>query len=214
MSKILYLDSETGGLNHVLNPMLNLACIIEIDGEVKDERLFLSKGFPDQHIDPKALEVNGLKISDILKYPSPEQMHSDFTDWLGLHVDKFDRSDKYFIGGYKVDFDMKFVKELFKRVGDEYLGSWINGRKINPLPILEWLYWRGDLKLPDLKLATVCNYFNIELVQAHDAMADIRATRELIRKVDAMVFDRTIKNNLDGSPELSWLKDPIKFEKQ
>jgi len=190
VSKVLYIDSETGGTKPSINPILTLACLVEIDGDLKDERLFQIRPFADQHIEPEALRINGLVMSDILNYPLPGKAHQDLTDWLGQYVDKFDSADKFFVAGYKVEFDMKFVRVLFEKVEDPYLGSWVNGRKINPLPVLEWMLWRGDLVLPNLKLETVCAHFGIPLEKAHDAMADIKATRQLIRVVDDLVFSR------------------------
>ena len=101
---------------------------------------------------------------------------------LGRYCDKYNRLDKFYMAGYNVRFDADFLKEFFLKNKDFYFGSWFNYRFIDPLPLLHWANWVKEINLPDYKLATVCRHFQIPL-QAHDAMADITATRELIYKL-------------------------------
>ena len=79
---------------------------------------------------------------------------------------------------------MDFLKAFWVKNGDVYFGSWFNGRHVDPLQILIWQDWLGQLSLPDYKLATVCRHYGIELGdQAHDALADVRAARALIKRL-------------------------------
>jgi exonuclease I len=42
--------------------------------------------------------------------------------------------------------------------------------------------YKGEITLQNYKLETVAGHFGIEL-KAHDALSDVKATREIIRKV-------------------------------
>ena len=48
---------------------------------------------------------------------------------------------------------------------------------------LEWSRKILGLKVKNHTLATVCSYFDIELIQAHEALADARATAALLREL-------------------------------
>ena len=54
------------------------------------------------------------------------------------------------------------------------------------------------IKTVDYKLATACNYFGVELQNAHDAYADIEATRALNDKISGClknIFNENAKPN-------------------
>lgn len=178
----MYFDVETTGLDSKENEIVQLGVMIEIDGEIRDERNFFLKPEKWDKISPDSLEITGKTLEDLKKYPDRKLGYYGLTSFLGMYCDKFDREDKYYPAGYNVGFDLDFLGEFFKSMKDPYLGSWINWRQIDPLKILYFLDARGDFKLPNYKLSTVCELFKID-IDAHDAMSDIRATRELTHKL-------------------------------
>lgn len=181
MIKTLYLDVETSGLNPIKSALLQVACIIDIDGEIKEKRSWYIRPFEDDEIDDKALEINRLTREQIAAFPLPWEFHREFIDMLAKHVDKFDRTDKFYTAGYNVRFDVDFLSSFFKKIGDDYYGSWFNGRLVDPYPLFQWRDWVGGIKLPNYRLGTVCEKFDIKFAgEAHDAMIDIQATRDLI----------------------------------
>jgi len=42
--------------------------------------------------------------------------------------------------------------------------------------------FQGQLSLPNYKLQTVCEHFGVQ-IDAHDALSDIKATRELLQMI-------------------------------
>jgi DNA polymerase-3 subunit epsilon len=178
--KTLFIDTETTGTDPKMHGMIQLACIIDIDGKIEAEQSWNIKPFVKDAIDFEALKVNGLSLDTIQGYPVPAGVFHDFQYLLGAHCDKYNRNDKYYPAGFKVDFDLAFLREFFLKMNDCYIGSWFNGKEIDPLSLLRWLDWKGEISLPNYRLTTVCEYFGIKLDKAHDALADIRATRELI----------------------------------
>lgn len=182
--KTLYHDTETTGTDPAYHGMIQLACLVDVDGEVIDENNWHIKPFKGDLLNKEAAEVTGISREDLDGFSEPEDVYREIVGFFSKHVDKYDRTDKFYPAGYNVRFDMGFLKRFFEKNGDKYFGSWFNGKYIDPLPRLHWMDWSGKISLPDYKLVTVCNQFGIELGDsAHDALADIRATRKLVLKL-------------------------------
>ena len=77
--------------------------------------------------------------------------------------------------------------EFFAKNGDVYYGSWFNWKRIDPLGVLYFMDGMGKISLPNYKLETVCDHFGIK-IDAHDAISDIRATKQLIDILDKLLF--------------------------
>lgn len=180
--KVMYFDVETTGLDSKENEIVQLGVIIEIEGKIKEERNFFLKPEKWDKVSPDALEVTGKTVEDLRKYPERRMAYHSFINLLGAYCDKYDRDDKFYPAGYNVNFDLDFLSEFFKSMKDPYLGSWLNWKQIDPLKILYFLEAKGEFMLPNYKLSTVCELFKID-IDAHDAMSDIRATRELTHKL-------------------------------
>jgi len=182
VNKILYFDCETTGLDPVKHDIIQLALIIEVGGEVKERAVFNMQPFSYDNFEESALLINGYTIERLKTFKAPKEIYKEIVELLGRHVDKFDRSDKFYPAGFNVDFDLNFLAKFFIKNNDNYFGSWINWRKVDALPLLYVMDLQGKLKLENYKLETVCMYFGIPL-QAHDAESDIEATRQVIKKV-------------------------------
>jgi len=188
--KILTFDLETGGLDPVKNAVIQIAYLIEIEGRIEAEGNLKCKPFAGDILDPKALEVNGQKKSDILEYPDPRDQYKKLIAVFGRFIKKYDREDKFYPSGYNVRFDLDFLKEWFVKNGDPWFASWQNWRAIDPFSIVQWLDARGEINLPNLKLSTVYKrFFGEDLENAHDALADVRAAKRLREYFDEKIFD-------------------------
>ena len=182
--KTLYFDVETTGTDPARHGLIQLACLVDIDGKVVDENSWHIKPFKGDLVSKEAARITGISREDLDNFPEPEGVYREIVEFFSKHVDRFDRTDKFYPAGYNVRFDLEFLKRFFEKNGDKYFGSFFNWKLIDPLPWLYRLDWLGELSLPDYKLVTVCNHFGIELGDsAHDALADIRATRELLLKL-------------------------------
>jgi len=180
--KTLYFDVETTGTDPDRHALIQLACLVDINGEVVDEQSWRIKPFEGDKYNQEALDVTGVTLDELKSYPEPKRIYGEVVSFFGKHIDKYERNDKFYPAGYNCKFDLEFLATFFVKCGDQYFGSWQNWRAIDPLPWLYRLDWLGKISLPDYKLVTVCNHFGIELGdQAHDAKADVRATRELIK---------------------------------
>ena len=128
---------------------------------------------------------NNITKEQIITYQKPEEAYKEILAVFDEHINKFDKFDKFFPAGFNVKFDTDFLGEFWKKASNSKygLGSYCNWRRLDPLPILYFLVENKQLRLENYKLSTVCRYFDIELSDAHDALADIKATIKLIKIV-------------------------------
>lgn len=184
--KILYFDVETTGKDAKINDIIQLAGIVEIDGEVKESLNFKMQPFSYETIVPEALEVNHTTLEEIKSYQDPKTVYREFTQLLSKYVDKFNKNDKFYPAGFNVNFDLGFLREFFIKNNDQYFGSWFNYRFIDPLPFFYLLESCNGIKLENYKLSTVCEHLKIA-IDAHDALSDIEATRLVVKYVQNIV---------------------------
>lgn len=188
----IWIDTETSGLDEHKHGIVTLALLVEKEDEIIDEAYFemLPTG---RQADPKALEVNKLTMEEIKTYRPWEQVKLDVDAFLQTHVDKWDKTQKYILAGQNAkDFDLKFLKSYYEACGDNYLFSYIKaGPYIDTLSLMTVLQDLGKAPiLENYKLETLCNYFGVELTDSHNALADIKATREVYLKMKELLNEK------------------------
>lgn len=183
--KILYLDLETTGLYSRRHGIIQIAGIIEIDGNIAEEFNFKVKPFEEDEVVEKALEVNKTSEAEIKLYEDPKEVFFKFITKLSKHVNRFDKNDKFHIIGYKIDFDTSFLREYFKKNLDKFYGSYFYSNSVDVMDLCSDFLMSERHLLKDFKLGTVYGHiFNKEIPEdLHDAFADIKYTRELYKKV-------------------------------
>lgn len=184
--KLLFFDVETTGLDRVQNEIHQLSYIVEVDGETKVKRnLYLRPAKPET-IDPVALQIAGVTTEQVMSYPPPrdafDTLESDFTNT----VDKYNPKDKMYPCAYNAHFDYGFLTAFYKKYNN-YFGSFVNHRLLDPLPVLRFLNYCGVIYLVNYKLETVCKAFDIPII-AHDALSDITATRNLLHALRDIII--------------------------
>ncbi len=182
--RILWMDTETGGTEPGYHEMLTIAGIIEIDKQVVDEFHFKIKPKHPDRLEPEALKVNGLTLEEIMKFDDPFDVHyklkKKFVKY-GL------RYDKLIVAGHNVaSFDRKFLDKLFEAQGCNTLYYWLDYHSLDTMSVAAWLRYIGLLDVKNLKLTTLCQHFNIEF-KAHDALEDIRATKQLAVELQRLI---------------------------
>ena len=184
-----FIDVETGGFDPEGCALLQISGIIDVGQTAKLTGTtfdFHIKPFDSDEIDPKALAVNNLTKEQINGFESPNTVHIKLCNLWREFIDPYDKRDKMFFVGYNSHlFDMPFVREFFKKCGDNFFGSWFYYPSIDVM-ILAAQYLRGKRRwMPDFKLMTVADRLGIEVDKSklHDAFYDIEITREVYRRV-------------------------------
>lgn len=183
MEKILYIDTETTGLDKNKNDIIQVAGIIEIDGEEKERFNILCQPFSYENIAPEALEVQGRTIEQIREFQDPRAAYKEFKAIIGKYIDKYDKTDKFYVAGQNVKFDLEFLHAWAKKNNDNYLGSYMWWYTIDLLVFAAALRAWGYIKTQALKLVDICQALGIEIENAHDAMADIEVTQKCMQKI-------------------------------
>lgn len=194
-SKLFYLDLETGGVDKMKNPILQIAGAVEVDGEIKEYFDWHTLPFKEQEIDPEALAVTGIKVEDIAGYRDPYEVLGEIKRILDKYVSFWDKTDKFHVVGYNSRFDEDFFRQFFRncsetqkdyQYGNGY-GSyfWTPSIDVMQIAARKLMEKRGELLLPNFKLKTVCEAFGIgEDTIWHDALADIKATIKLYKMLE------------------------------
>lgn len=189
MNKIIFIDTETGGVNAEKSALIQLSGIIEVDGTEKEKFNFYIKPFENSELNEKALEVQGRTLEELgtEKYIDESIIYKKFLEILDKYIDKYVKNDKFIVAGYNVKFDIDILKALFERNNNKFLFSYFNSSMLDPLYSVRLLQVAGMLPvLENNKLETWCKYFNIEL-KAHDSLQDITATKKLIEKLIELI---------------------------
>jgi len=182
--KILWFDTETTGLDPKKHSIIQFAAIIEEGGQVKDEINIKFAPIKGTEIDKCALELTGTTREELDARPSAVDAYYQILRFLNTYCNQFDWKDKYYPAGYNVQFDLEFLQALFMKCGGSRygIGLFINWRRLDPLPVLYLMDYSNKISLPNYKLGTVCEHFGIE-INAHDALSDVRATREVMQRL-------------------------------
>lgn len=182
--RILWMDCETGGLEPDWHEMLTIAGIIEIDKKVVDEFYFkIRPNFP-KRLEPSALKVNGLTYTEVMDF---EYSGSIYHELKRKFIKYGLRNDRLIVAGHNVaSFDRKFLDKFFEYHNCKTLHYWLSYHSLDTMSVAAWLKYVGKLDIDSLKLTSLCQYFNIEL-KAHDALEDIRATKQLAIELQKLI---------------------------
>lgn len=189
MNKIIFIDTETGGVNPEKAALIQLSGIIRIDKKDVEKFNFYIKPFENSEVTEKALEVQGRTLEELKtdKYVEEKEVYKQFINILDKYIDKYDRTDKFIVAGYNVRFDVDILKTFFQRHGNNFLFSYLDSSMLDPLYSIRLLQIAEILPvLENNKLETWCKHFGIEL-KAHDSLEDIEATKKLIGKLISLI---------------------------
>ena len=184
--KILWLDVETTGLNPKENDIVQIAGIVDIDTIPGEEFNYFMQPFSFENISHEALNINGFTIDQLRTFEEPINVYRKLISIFEQFVDKFDRNDKMFIAGQNPGFDRDFLKEWFVKNDDKYFGSWFDYHIVDLCAFSLAFHIKGiiDLHNPktgriSVRLTNVANAFGLEQKTPHNALDDIRLTREI-----------------------------------
>ena len=186
--RFLWLDTETTGLEVTDSSIFELGLILVENGQAICERCFFLNPLSDTiKYHEEAGKVHGYSEQDIRSFPTEKEQMPKIIEFFNNAVNLFkndgSRREKLIVAGYNVGFDIKHLKELLKRNNYNYDDYFLP----NTADVYEQVKRAGIQKalpyLPDRKLTTVAKHLGVELENAHDALADIKATRSVAQKL-------------------------------
>lgn len=132
--KTIYFDVETTGLNPVKNDIIQMAGMIEIDGEIKEKFNYKMQPFSYENIMQSALDTHGISVETIKTYAEPRTVYREMISLFNKYIDSFNKADKFVVCGYNVRFDIDFLSQFFRKNNDNYLFAYFGAVK-DPFPI-------------------------------------------------------------------------------
>lgn len=181
--KVFYFDTETDGLDPRVHSPWSIAVIIDIPNRPPVEHEFKCQPLSPQHSSQQAFDVCGVTAAEIAALPTPFEVMPLFIEMLSRYIDRFDPNDKFIMVGYNTHFDKDMLFNWFRVLGQGYFHSWFHKYYLCMYNFMSFCrFFCPRLRaLQKLKLGHVCEFLNIP-IDAHDAMSDIRATRELAHR--------------------------------
>lgn len=184
--KYFYVDVETSGLDPFRHAILQIAAIIEKDDKKEETFKATVAPFPNDILDPVALNVGGFTEEQIKGFKEPKEVYLDLKDLLNKYVDPYNKQDKFFFVGYNSNsFDMPFVRRLFEKNNDSYFGSYFFYPSIDVMILAAEALKKKRKVMPNFKLETVAKEIGVEFdkTKLHDALYDIEVTREVYKRL-------------------------------
>lgn len=196
----IVLDTETGGLSPDKNPMVEVACCV-IDSELDDiyEYESLIKPYDNTKlIQQQALDANKLTLDDINKGKDSKIVVEEL---IQLFKKYKVGNRKPIIVGHNIDFDIGFLVSFFDFHKKNIL-DYIDEHTEDTMWLSRWRW----LESTNYKLGTCVTNAGIELVDAHRAMMDTRATKELFK-----YFIRNLRTDSSNSIKEKRFRDTFEF---
>ena len=182
------MDVETGGLDPTKHPITEVA-IVAVDEKFKELNQWSTfvKPYGGLTIDKKALDSTNVTMSDINKGMDVKDVVKVLCQFMKDLNPSGRPQGRSIVTGHNVSFDISFLNLMFqhgKKEFSKYIAS--NNGEIDRICTMRLaaLKWDGQLKSVDAqsyKLGVCCKRAGIKLVDAHGAMADVRATIKLLK---------------------------------
>jgi DNA polymerase-3 subunit epsilon len=180
--KLLFFDLETTGTNPGKNGIHQISGEIVIDGTSKEKFDFKVQPNPKCLIEQQALDVAGVTREQVLAYPPMGEIYNQFTAMLGKYVDKYKKTDKFFLVGYNnASFDNQFLRGFFLQNNDQFFGSWFWSNSIDVMVLASNKLVERRAEMENFKLSTVAKFLGIQVSEdsLHDAFYDIYLTKAI-----------------------------------
>ena len=181
--KKLWIDLETTGLNPVKHGVIQIAGIIEINGEEVEEFSFQVRPFKGDAVSQDSIKSHGISVEQMKSFDSPRETYIAFIKLLGKYVDVYNKSDKFFMVGYNSKFDYDFLRKWFEKNQNSYMGSYIWFPPLDIMHLAAFYLVDRRPEIKNFKLMTVAEAVGLKPLdeKLHDASYDIRLTKDLYK---------------------------------
>ena len=184
--KLLWLDTETTGLNKEKCDIIQVAGIVVIDGEERERFNFHCQPINYECIEQEAMDKIGMTVEKLKTFPTPQETYTKFKAILEKYIDRYDKQDKFFMAGHNVNFDLDFCKLFFEKQGDKFFGSYFRYFTVDLMSLATILHTAGLIHLESWRLDAIAQYLGIQIDEnLHDASVDVDLTRKCFYKLVA-----------------------------
>jgi DNA polymerase III alpha subunit (gram-positive type) len=185
--KILFIDTETGGLDPKKHPLLSIAFVLWENFSITDQiEIFINDG--NLAVNEKAMEINRIDLDKHrLTALTPLNAIIKMKKFLTKH---FEIGHRITLGGHNINFDVNFLR-IFLEKNSEDFNNYFSHRFVDTSSILYYLYLAGKLRNKSISSDEAFKIFDIQINNRHSALSDAIGTANLFTKL----INR-IKNNM------------------
>lgn len=185
--ELLFLDTETGGLNPGVNSLLEVGMVACVDNMIKATSSFTIKE-ENYVVSPMALNVNKLDLYNDIYLPGISK-GAAVNRIMRFCIDHF--VDLPILVGHNISIDKYMIRELFNSQGLN-MDTYISHRMIDTMSLLHTLYALGKLPKEACSSDGPFKHFNIEVKNLHRALDNAKATAILHAELMQMFHDNMI----------------------
>lgn len=184
MSKLLVIDTETGGLDPQTHSILSLAGVVWDNGRLTDSVEVLIAE-PNIVVTPEAMRVNRINLDQHRRHAlAPQEALNRFMVFLEQHFGPRPFKPKIDLVGHNTHFDIAFVNRLFRFTNLQF-EDMFSHRVLDTASIARFFILANKISISSAASSEAFRYFGIEVPEEkrHTALGDAIATAELFTKL-------------------------------
>lgn len=177
--RLLFIDTETGGLNPREDALLSVGLVVWEDGKVLASRDWKIKS-GDKNYCISALNINNIDIKEHNSVAcEPEVAAFEIIEF----IDEWFPTKAATLAGHNVSFDRDFLQTLIEEYTCHEFGAMISHRLCDTMSILNFIVACGKLPPEVLSSDGAFKYFGIAIKDRHTALGDAEGTVHLFNKL-------------------------------
>jgi DNA polymerase-3 subunit epsilon len=187
MSKMLVIDTETGGLDPTRHSILSVGLVVWHDGAVEvAEEIHIAE--PEMVVEPEAMEINEIDTRWLARNGLPPARAVGRIEQVITTSFPIERDPKVPVAGHNVHFDVAFIRRLYSLAG-LIQGPRFAHRLLDTASVLKFLALAGLITESATSSTHAFKHFAIEFApgERHSALADALATAELLTRTLELV---------------------------
>ncbi len=179
MSRLLFIDTETGGLDPNKHSLLSIGLVIwdSDDGLIYEKEYYVKNN--EYVITKTAHQINKISLED-LKYSVEKEKIID--EFQKIKMQYFYEYQGIPLAGHNTQFDVQFIKKMFLDSNRSF-EKVFSHRILDTYSILKYLYDSGKIKYKIESSAKAFSFFGINVDGRHTALGDAKATMQLYEKM-------------------------------
>ena len=175
MKKLLFIDTETGGLDPQKHSLLTIGACVMVEGYIID-KLEIKLKQDTYNVTSSALNVNKINLLEL-----DTDIKNAFNQIIMFIQRNFGTKDKIILAGHNINFDIGFLKIFWEeglKTIPEYSRSQFLWNKlfyyhyVDTMQISAFLNDAGIINAPNNKLEALIKYFSLNPESRHTALED------------------------------------------